>query len=138
MLRRISWSTPCSRAGFTSNLGEPHGIYHRPLDGLDLDTELQLFEQVAKKLAVDQINGRRAVAGGFSHRVVAECSCCDDEAFVTPAHHCSTEVPDRARANRALVSLALKHYLERKEVHPKDAKPINAAIARSAGNLDLD
>src|SRR5580692_8172848 len=75
----------------------------------------QLFQFVGELSAVEKIDGRCAVAGGFLDRCRSECSSGDEETFVSPPHHCTSKVPNLTWADGARVSLTLKEHMETHE-----------------------
>jgi hypothetical protein len=60
------------------------------------DTEVVPLEEVAQAIAVDEVDWRRTVAGGFLLRILRECAGGNEQAFVSAARHRAAEVTDRA------------------------------------------
>jgi hypothetical protein len=87
------------------------------LVGLDgAEAELGAGEHGDELFAVDELDGRHAVAGGFFACFAGEAASCEDEAFVGAALHGAPEVADLARRYGTIaVALALKEDFEGNE-----------------------
>jgi len=84
------------------------------------------------------INWRGSVSCGLFHRRRSERPCRYKQAFVRPAYHRPSKIPDLAGAHRALVALALKQHVEAHHgIDAGDTAPVNAAIATSTCGVYL-
>ena len=73
----------------------PDGFYK-----LFSDLEAKLFQLLCKFPSVDQINWRGSVSCGLFHRRRSERPCRYKQAFVRPANHRPSKIPDLAGAHR--------------------------------------
>ncbi len=97
----------------TSYLREPVGLEGDLLDHLRRHAQLQVLQQFAQLLAVNQVDCRCAVSRGLLLGVGRVRSGGQEQAFVRAANHRPAEVPDIFRADIALPLLALEVNLER-------------------------
>src|SRR6185312_7155295 len=109
-----------------------HLFYH-----LDLHAETIVLEQLAERLAVDQIDGRRPIPCCLAARVRREGPCRDDEPLVGSSLHRATEIADCAGADGPLVPLALKQDMEGDEVHSNHTLAVNSTVSRFSSYLNL-
>ena len=119
------------------DLGEEGGIDADILDGAGrgLDAEVVPLEELAKAVAVDEVDRRGAVAGCFLLGVCGERARGDQQALVAPACHRAAEVADSARAYTAAVALALEEDREADKPEPVDAESVDPAVAALPGDV---
>ena len=104
-----------------------------------MDTKLQIPEQVAESIAVDQVNGWSPITGSLSLRIIRDGARGElYQPLVRSTNHRAAEVANGAWADRALVALALKQYLKRQEGNAEHPLPVDATIAATASDRDLD
>jgi hypothetical protein len=91
----------------SSDLAEERPIDGHVFDcpGSRADAEFLALEKVAQTVAVDEVDRRRAIAGGFLLCVSGERVGSDQQAFVAPACHRAAKVTDRARERARLVAV---------------------------------
>src|SRR5215471_11334870 len=121
----------------TSDLGEESGIDPDIFDCASRrpDAEVVSLEQFAQAVAVDEVDRRGAVAGGFLLGVRGERARRDQKALVAPACHRAAEVADGAGADAAAGSLALKEDREADQPEPVDAEPVDPTVAALPGDV---
>ena len=73
-----------------SNAHEPLPVYYHAL----ADAQFQVVEQVAERLAVNQVDERCAVAVGFLLRGLGETARSDENAPIRTAHRRAAKVAD--------------------------------------------
>ena len=73
---------------------------------------MEVLQQIAKLLAINQINRGSTIARRLPLRIRSECSRGDEQSFVGPANHSAPEIADVFCADAAFPFLALKVYLE--------------------------
>lgn len=101
---------PCVRASSRSLLRlKRFEVVTLNLDVLDHslgggDTEGQFLQEIAEAIAVDEVNGRRAVASSFLPGIASEGARGDKQTLITPACHSS-------RKSRTAEGVTLPEYL---------------------------
>jgi hypothetical protein len=93
---------------------------------LRVDAELHVSEQVAKALAINQVNAW--VVLGLLFGSAAECPGCDHNSFVTRHPCCATKLPDFLARYCSAIALALEQYLEGQKVHAEHTVAVDAAV----------
>src|SRR5262249_44804629 len=73
-----------------------------------------------------------------SLRFLRECSCCQDNGFISSALHRPSKISDLAGTHRTCVSLALKEHFECHElIDLYGPYAVNSAIATAACDLHM-
>src|SRR5271165_2797609 len=123
---------------FWSDLSEERSVNRDILDrpGRSLHTEVIPLEELAKTVAVDEVDRRSAVPGCLLLGVSRERAGSDEQSFIAPACHRAAEVAHRAGSYAAAISLALEEDREADQSQPVNAESVDAAIAALPRDTD--
>src|ERR1035437_6649145 len=109
------------------------------LDALShLNAKAVLTQKVTQSVAVNQLNGRRAVPNCLSLGVTCEGPGRNEETFFATPRHGASEVPHCARSDDTLVALALEVDRKRDEGDSVGSDTVDPAITTLPGDSHVD
>lgn len=118
---------------------EPVGVYFYSLNEFGSYAEAEFFKRINKLVAINEIDWWCTVTSCFGVRARSKTTSSDKQPLLRATHHGATEIPDFCGANTTRVALRLENNRKAKQAcYFDDAMTINAAVARPAGNLNLN
>lgn len=101
-----------------SDRGEPSGVDAHLFHLSGTHPKIQPFENRTESIPVDEIQDGGTIPCGFTLGFWCEAAGGDEEALISSAHHCPSQVADGGRSDTSLIALALEKHMEAEQGYP--------------------